>query len=594
MLWPNLVSMFYEQADRLADRPFLWTKADGRYQPLCWGEVRDRISRLATGLQMQGIAPGDRVVLVSENRPEWLIADFAIMAAGGVTVPAYITNTEADHAYVLAHCGARAVIVSTARLAKTVLQAAAHATDLALCIAIEPPARAQQTGPLVLSWAEALAPLSAPLTNVLQRMNQITRLDLACLIYTSGTGGAPKGVMLHHGAILHNVSGAARVLADLGGTPSEEVFLSLLPLSHAYEHTIGQFLPVAIGAQICYAEGLERVMSNFVEARPTVVSAVPRFYELIHQRIRQSARKAGKMQQRLIEAAMALGRRRYQEADRFSLLDHLADRALDVLVRRPIRARFGGRLRAMVSGGAPLSIDVSTALRGLGLPVVQGYGQTEAGPLISVNHPRRIKLHTVGPPIPGVEARIADDGEILVRGEMVMQGYWRNEQATREVLRDGWLHTGDVGEIDADGDIRITDRKKDIIVNSGGDNLSPARIEGLLTLRPEIMQAMVYGDRRPHLVALLVPDPEWLRRWLHETGKASDPETLPADPDLLRHLSGAVDQVNAQLSVVERVRRFLVVLQPFSVENGQLTPTLKIRRHAILRVFGAALDRLYE
>jgi long-chain acyl-CoA synthetase len=248
----------------------------------------------------------------------------------------------------------------------------------------------------------------------------------------------------------------------------------------------------------------------------------------------------------------------------------------------------------MVSGGAPLNTDVAVFFRAVGLPLFQGYGQTEAAPLISVNHPRRLKLHTVGPPIKGAEVRIADDGEILVSGELVMQGYWQNEDATRQAINDGWLHTGDIGEIDADGDLHITDRKKDLIVNSGGDNLSPARIEGLLTLRPEIAQAMIYGDRRPHLVALLVPDVEWMKSWARAADKPAEVGALADDPEFLKTLGGAVDEVNGSLSNIEKIRRFAVATEPFTIDNEQMTPTLKIRRHVITNAYSRMLDALYE
>ncbi len=398
--------------------------------------------------------------------------------------------------------------------------------------------------------------------------------------------------MLHHGAILCNIAGAIDVLGELG--LGDDVFLSFLPLSHAYEHTVGQLLPIALGAEIYYAESVDRVATNLREARPTIIFAVPRFYEILHQRIMHEMRKQGGLRERLFLAALRLGRRRYLYPRRFGIGDRILDLLLDRLVRDRIRERFGGRLKAMVSGGAPLNVEVAIFFRALGLPLFQGYGQTEAAPLISVNRPSRPKLHAVGPPIKGSEVRIADDGEILVRGELVMQGYWRNDAATRQVIRDGWLHTGDIGGIDADGDIYITDRKKDLIVNSGGDNLSPARIEGLLILRPEIAQAMVYGDRRPHLVALLVPNQEWVERWAGMIGKPAKVAALANDPEFLEALGTAVDDVNRSLSIVERIRRFAVAPEPFTIENEQMTPTLKIRRHVIASIYGPTLEALYE
>jgi long-chain acyl-CoA synthetase len=593
--WPNLVAMFFAQAERFGDRPFLWSKRGGSYRPLSWREVADGVCRLAAGLEHLGLGAGDRVVIVAENRPEWLIADFAVMAIGGVSVPAYTTNTEADHLYLFSHSGARAVIVSGGKLLPPVM-AAARAAGIAVVVAMETPPTGEraEAGPTLVAWRDALAAREADRGRLVAAAARVGRDRLACLIYTSGTGGAPKGVMLHHGAILHNCAGAAAVLRDLGGRGAEEVFLSLLPLSHAYEHTVGQCLPIAIGAQIYYAEAIDKVLANMQEARPTIVSAVPRFFELMHQRILHTVRKAGPRRQRLFDLALELGRRRYNQDGQLPPADRILDLLAEAVVRRRLRARFGGRLRVMVSGGAPLNVEVGIALRAMGLPVFQGYGQTEAAPLISVNHPRRLKLHTVGPALRGVEARIAADGELLVRGEMVMQGYWQNAEATSEALRDGWLHTGDIGEIDADGDITITDRKKDIIVTSGGDNLSPARIEGLLTLRPEIFQAMVYGDRRPHVVALVVADPEWAKRWAAARGKPAEASSLADDPEFHHAVAEAIDAVNGSLSVVERIRRFRIAREAFSVENGLLTPTLKIRRHAIRRIYGGSLDALYD
>jgi long-chain acyl-CoA synthetase len=590
--WPSLVAMFFAQADRFADRPMLWSKRNGAYQPLTWRTVAAEVCRLAAGLQALGVGRGDRVGIVAENRPEWCIADLAIMAAGGVSVPAYTTNTEADHFFILNHSGARGVILSAAKLAARVLPAAERAENVAFALVMDEPLPPSIGRVAVHGWKQVLATVGAP-PGLPAAAAALKPDDLACLIYTSGTGGTPKGVMLHHGAILHNCAGAAKVLDALGG--DDQVFLSFLPLSHAYEHTVGQFLPIAIGGQIYYAEGVEKVLSNFQEARPTFVSAVPRFYEMVRQRTLQGVRKAGGLRERLFIEAVKLGRARYRHPDGLSLWQRLKDAVLERLVREKVRARFGGRVRAMVSGGAPLNLEVGIFLRALGLPVYQGYGQTEAAPLISVNHPARWnKLDTVGEPIPGVEVMIAGDGEILVRGGMVMQGYWHNDEASREVLRDGWLHTGDVGEIDADGDIRITDRKKDLIVNSGGDNISPARVEGLLTLRPEIAQAMVYGDRRPHLVALLVPDAEWLAAWAREAGKPARLAEVAGDPALAQALSSVVDEVNRELSVLERVRRFKVAPEPFTVDNEQMTPTLKVRRHVLRKIYGADLERLYE
>ncbi|MBL8660470.1 MAG: long-chain fatty acid--CoA ligase [Rhodospirillales bacterium] len=583
--------MFFVQADRFGERPLLWAKRDGRYRPLSWRDVAARVCGLARGLRAIGVERGDRVIVVAENRPEWLIADLAIMAAGAITVPAYTTNTCDDYRHILENSGAKGVIVSTSRLAQTLLEAANRLASVSFVIVMEPPSLRQHLSVDVLAWDAVVARGECDHSNVLSDAEKIASTDVACIIYTSGTGGAPKGVMLQHQAILHNCAGAIEIIQDIG--PGNDVFLSFLPLSHAFEHTVGQFVPIALGAEIYYGESIDKVAANMLEARPTIIAAVPRFYEILQSRIMLAVRKQGGLRQRLFDRALAIGKRRLEQPQSLTLGDKLLDWALDRLVRRTVRARFGGRIRAMVSGGAPLNGEVASFFVALGLPLVQGYGQTEASPLISVNRPGRAKLHTVGPPLAGVDARIAEDGEILVRGKMIMKGYWHLEEATREVVRDGWLHTGDIGRIDEDGHICITDRKKDIIVNSGGDNLSPARIEGALTLRPEIAQAMVYGDRRPHLVALIVPEAGWAKQWAAQQGKPTDIAVLVDDDAFHQAIAEAIGDVNKCLSVIERVRRFALIQVAFGVDNGQLTPTLKLRRHVITTVYRDLLEELY-
>ena len=330
------------------------------------------------------------------------------------------------------------------------------------------------------------------------------------------------------------------------------------------------------------------------EARPTLMTAVPRLYETLRLRILRAVARSGGLQKKLFARTLALGTRKYETPGALSIVERMTDRALEVLVRRKVRRRFGGRLKAMISGGAALNYDVALFFTALGVRILQGYGQTEAAPVVSCNPPGKVKLATVGPPLDGVEVRIADDGEILVRGELVMQGYWNNEKATFEALREGWLHTGDIGAIDEDGYLEITDRKRDIIVNSGGDNVSPQRVEGILTVAPEIAQAMVYGDARPYLVALLVPDEETRKRWAKDAGKPADLGVLADDAAFAAFLGEVVERVNATLSPVERVRRFHIAPEPFTIASGELTPTLKLRRHVIGEKYGAALEALYR
>ncbi len=582
--WPNLAVMFFDQVTRFGDKPFLWAKRHGTYKALSWGDVSARIAPLARGLLSLGIGKADRVVLVSENRPAWLVADLAIMSIGAITVPAYTTNTPDDHLHILQDSGAKGAIVSNRRLAGKLLPAAMKAPELEFVIAMDLPEPSQDLNIDVLHLDDVIERGQEGHRNIVELASKGKPDDTACIIYTSGTGGLPKGVMLSHRNILANCEGARDRLEELG--LNNEVFLSFLPLSHSYEHMAGQFFPMTIGAEIYYAEGAETLGLNMVEARPTLMTAVPRLYETMHQRITMGVRKAGGMKEKMFNKAVALGTLRCQNPGALGLGDRMTDAVLDKLVRSKVRARFGGRLKALVSGGAPLNPDIGLFFTALGLRILQGYGQTETSPSVSVNRPSDMKLHTVGPPLKGVEVKIADDGEILVKGDLVMQGYWRNEEATRETIKDGWVHTGDIGIIDEDGHLQITDRKKDIIVNSGGDNLSPQRVEGILTIEPEIAQAMVYGDKHPHLVAVLVPDAEW-RQGLANEGPATDEKALQA-------LGPVLERVNASLSNIEKIRRVILATEPFTTDNGLVTPTLKIRRHKIKEIYRDDLEALYR
>ena len=593
----NLVELFLNRADAGGNAPFLWAKRDGAWRSISWAEAARQVCLIAEGLRAMGLKDGDRVMLVSENRPEWCIADFAIMAAGCLTVPAYVTNTERDHLHILEDSGASAVIVATDKLAKPLLGAVLRSGQAKHVIGIEP-LRISQIGPFEYhEWSALLGgDAAAARAAVDKRVAGIAREDIACLIYTSGTGGAPRGVMLHHGSILSNVDGAARVLAEDFGL-KDEVWLSFLPLSHAYEHTGGQMLPIGCSAQIYYAEGLEKLASNIEEVRPTVMVVVPRLFEVLRTRIMKQIEKQGRFANYLMGRAMgigslkALGRR----GGKGRLRDVPMDLLLEKTLRPKIRARFGGRMKAMVSGGAPLSPEVGVFFESMGLTMLQGYGQTEAGPVISCNRPKAgLKMDTVGPPLHGVEVRIADDGEILVRGELVMKGYWRNQAETDKALVGGWLHTGDIGHVDDAGRIVITDRKKDMIVNDKGDNISPAKVEGLMTLQPEIAQVMVVGDKRPYVVGLVVPDAEWALEWARSNDEKFDLKTLQDLPAFRSAVRAAIDRVNQDLSVIEKVRQFTFADEAFTIDNEELTPKQSIRRHKLKARYGERLDGLYK
>ena len=590
---PNLVALFLKRADQKGDAPFLGHKAGGKWVTQSWRSAAEHVVLLAEALRAMGLEDGDRVALVSENRPEWCIADLAIMAAGCITVPTYTTNTRRDHAHILDNSGARAVFVSNEKLLVPLVGAITQTGLVEHVIGIDT-LKTRQTGSFEYhGWAGLLTgDAAATRAAVDARIAGITRDDTACLIYTSGTGGAPRGVMQHHGAILCNAAGAAEVLInDFGLT--EERFLSFLPLSHAYEHSGGQFLPIGVGAEIYYSEGLEKLASNIEETRPTIMVVVPRLFEVLRTRIIKQVEKQGKVANFMMDSALKIAEHSKEGKKR------LRDRPLDFLVekalRPKIRAKFGGRVKAMVSGGAPLNPEVGNFFDAMGLTVLQGYGQTEAGPVISCNRPKAgLKMDTVGPPLRNVEVRIAEDGEILVRGELVMHGYWRNEAESARTLKDGWLQTGDIGHFDHKGRIKITDRKKDMIVNDKGDNIAPQKVEGMLTLQPEIAQAMVSGDKRPYVVGLIVPDAEWALEWARANGEKFDLKALQELPAFKNAVRAAVDRTNTDLSVIEKVRQFAFADEAFTIENEEMTPSMKIRRHKIRERYQERVDGLYR
>ncbi len=556
--WPNLAAMMFGRAREWPDRPMLRAFRDGDWYRLTWGAFGHLAAAAARGLREAGIGPGDRVLIVSENRPEYPIAEVALLALRAVPVPTYVTNTVADHAHVLRDSGARAAICASPDLAARVVAAG----PLDLLVTLDD---FTLPGVRTLAWSVLLRSRDG-FDDIAAAAAAIPPGTLACIIYTSGTGGAPRGVMLSHRAILSNCRGAAVMVESLH--LRDEVYLSFLPISHAYEHTAGQFFLVSIGCEIVYARGVEHLAADMLAVRPTIMTIVPRVLEVIRARILAQIARAPRWRQALFHRAVEIGRKR-AEQERLSFSERLLDPVLERLVRRRVRARFGGRLRAAMSGGARLEPEVWRFFLGLGIELLQGYGQTEAGPVISANTRGATRVGTVGRPLAGVEVRIAADGEICVRGDLLMDGYWQRPAETAAVIRDGWLHTGDIGSLDADGYLTITDRKRDMIVLSGGENVAPARLEGLLAAQPAIAQAMVFGEGRPGVAALVV---------------AADGHDDMA-------VAAAVAEVNKRVSVTERIRRHALV-PPFTIEAGTLTATQKVRRHVVLEHHRTVLEGL--
>jgi long-chain acyl-CoA synthetase len=554
--WPNLATMMFDLARKWPEKSLLRAWQDNAWHSTTWSEFARMTASCARHLRAEGIAAGDRVVICAENRPDYPIAEVALMAIRAVPVPTYTTNTVDDHAHILGDSGARAAIVSSGILAAR-LSAAGQKTgglDLLLEMGSE-------------RWNNFLADTTPP-EDIIGEAAAILPSTMACLIYTSGTGGAPRGVMLPHRCILSNCRGAFDLVQPL--RLMDEIYLSFLPLSHSYEHTVGNFFFASLGSEIVYSRGVEHLAADMLTIRPTILTAVPRVLEVIRGRVMTQVARQPRWKQELFNRAMDIGYRRVDEVH-LSLVERLIDPFLDRIVRAKIRDRFGGRLRAAVCGGARLESDVGRFFLALGIILLQGYGQTEAGPVISATRPDAIRIDTVGPPLLGVELQLADDYEILVRGDLVMDGYWGRPEETARAIQAGWLHTGDIGTIDEHGNLRITDRKKDMIVLSGGENVSPAKIEGMLMAEPEIAQAVVAGDGRAGLTALLVP------------AEGHDEVSVAL----------ALTRANHRLSVTERIRKHAVV-EAFTVENGMLTPTQKIRRLMVIRANSDVLARLHR
>ena len=572
----NLPAAFFAVAADNGGKTLLAAKRNGEWQTMTYAEVADHVRRLAAALINQGIKPGDKIFISSENRPEWAIADLAIMAIGAVVVPSFVTNTIDDFAYIMGHSDAVLAITSGGELARKVAAATQRVDEVDRLIIMDETDDLNAAGLQVWRWSD-LIETSLPLADLEERMSGMAGDDVCCFIYTSGTGGRPKGVMLTHRSIQANIDAAIDLLAD-GGVAEDQRFLSLLPLSHSYEHTAGMHLPFQTRSEVWYCESADQIANNLAEVAPTLMTAVPRLYEVLHDRITRGIKAKGGVSEKLFRAAVRIGIKQIRN-ERLSVGEAMLNPVLDRLVRRKVKSRLGGRLNYFVSGGAALNPDIGEFFMALGVKILQGYGQTEASPLISANRPGQIKIASVGPAVRGVEVILSDDGEILARGDMLMKGYWKDDEATAQTIQNGWLHTGDLGEVDDDGYITITGRKKDIIVNSGGDNIAPSRVEGVLTIEPEIEQVMVDGDKKPWLAAVVVPAPDLMQSSSGEAVQAAVAE--------------AINRANQRLSKLEQVRRFLIADEPFTTDNGQMTATLKTRRHVIRAVYGEKLDALY-
>jgi len=562
----SLVELFFEkykEQNFKSNKPFLKCLRREKEDFLTWGQVENKIRILSEYLK-NDLSTGDRCVLLSENRPEWLIVDIAIMNAGGVTVPLFTTYSKKDYEYILKDCKPKICIVSNDTQFKKIEKFVSSETKI---LSIENFNQKIDNFESIIERSSKQEDFS-----VSQDFNKnINRKDLACIIYTSGTTGNPKGVMLSHGGILSNCEGALKILDTIVKKSEKKrpVFLTWLPLSHSYEHTV-QFVQISLGAKIFYAESLEKLLSNMLVAKPTIMTAVPRFYQNLYTKISLNFSKQKGFKKKLISSTIILGTKILNN-EPLNLREKIINFFCENLVRNKIKNQFGGKLKAFVSGGGALDKKIGEFLNSIGLQTLQGYGLTEASPVVSCNIPGKIKIETVGPPFETNMVKIANDGEILTKGENVMLGYWNMKKETEEVIKNGWLHTGDIGEITEDGNLKITDRKKEIIINLGGDNISPSKIENLLCLNEKIKQSFIYGDKKNYLVALIVSD---------SNENESD-------------IRFYIENLNKNLSIVEKIKKFKLINDEFTIENGMLTPTLKLKRKKILEKYKENLEKLY-
>ena len=569
----NLIELFSHQAEKQnKESIFLQWLNPNNKKSYTWEETQKNILKLSKIIR-ENIKEADRCLLVSENRPEWFVSDMAIMLSGGITVPAYTTYTEDDYKYLIEDCEPSLIIVSNNELLKKLNNTINEKRFIKKVITLDEVNNVIHD--LDIINKDKYLDFNLILKNNLLENDKIQneklkRTSPACIIYTSGTGGNPKGVILSHGGILNNLVGACEIMKPLFS--SRPVFLTWLPLSHSYEHCV-QFAQIAVGAKVFYAEKIEKLLENISEAKPTIMTAVPRFYQNLYNKININLKKQTGFKAKLIEETLRLGKKKLLN-QKMTFSEKLLNLIVETLVRKKIKKQFGGNLKAFVSGGGALDQEIGEFLNSVGLPTLQGYGLTETSPVVSCNPIHKIKVETVGPPFKGNQVKIANDGEILVKGENVMLGYWNKKEETDKVIIDGWLHTGDIGEIDPeDGYLKITDRKKDIIVSAGGDNISPAKIENMITNEPEIDQCMVYGDKKNYLVALIVPSKDFLKE--------------------KEKINNVIEKINKKLTLLEKIKRIQLIDENFSIENGLMTPTMKVKRKKVTEKYKNQLEKLY-
>jgi long-chain acyl-CoA synthetase len=593
----TLAKMFWSRVERSGDRPAQQFKQAGAWRTLTWREVGDSVRELALGLIALGRAKGESVALLSASRAEWVQADFAIFSAGCITVPVYPSYPPDLVAYVINDSGARTVFVEDAAQLAKVLEAREHMPQLEQIVVMSG-YEAPQPPKSVMTW-ETLRRLGrdhaeAHKSTLAERVTTSSPTDVASIVYTSGTTGPPKGVVQTHG------NHVAALAASKTATPVEEgwVHLLFLPLAHSFAR-LESFLGVAHGLTTAFAENLDKLRDNLPETRPHFICSVPRVFEKVYAGVLATAQSGSPLKRKIFQWAVAVGRdvsRHQQRGQPIPAGLELKRRVAHALVFSKLHARLGGRLQWAVSGGAPLARDIAEFFHAAGILLLEGYGLTETCPALTFNRPDRYKFGSVGQALPGVELKIAADGEILARGANVAtRGYFKQPEATREVFEpDGWFHTGDIGRIDEDGFLFITDRKKDLIVTAGGMNIAPQNIENLLKADPFISQVMVHGDRKPYPVALITLNPEELTKFAREHGVlTTDPGALVRHPKIVERVARTVEEKNTNLQSYAKIKKFSILAVDFSLEGGELTPTLKVKRKVVSEKYKKDLEALY-
>ena len=560
----NLLELFKHQYQKKNKEDIFLKSLKRPQKEYSWESVYLNIIKLSEEINKY-INKGDRCLLVSENRPEWLISDLSIMLSGGITVPAYTTYTERDYEYIINDCTPSILIISDKTLYSKIKTIIPKKKFIKKIIFFESIDDFDSTFHLNIDEIfEKKISSSKDFFNL-----DIQRKDIACIIYTSGTQGNPKGVMLSHGGILNNCEGANLLLKEfISKIPK---FLTWLPLSHSYEHTV-QFVQIVVGAQVFYAESIDKLIKNMGDCSPEIMTAVPRFYQNLYQKINSTFAKSKGLKKLLVNQTVILGRKKLNK-EKLLLSESIVNFICEALVRKKIKRQFGGNLKAFISGGGALDYEVGSFLNAIGLPTLQGYGLTETSPVVSCNSIKDIRVDTVGKPFIGNSVKLTNDGEILIKGENVMLGYWKNEEETNKVLKNGWLSTGDIGEFDGEF-LKITDRKKDIIITPGGDNISPIKIENDLNKSKYIEQSLVFGDNKPFLVALLVLSPEY--------------NDISVDEVQIE-----LEKININLSRIEKIKKFLIIKKQFTIENNMMTPTLKLKRYKILETYKNEIEKLF-